>query len=488
MTLTEELGVWAAKLTFDAVPPRVIAYAKSQVVSQLAAARASLGHDLGHRVVEAFGPPLQTDPKQAAYVLAALTIALDFDDTVYAGHVSHSSVNVPIAYQHSLGLDGRGLLAAVIAATECAARVTAAATLGPFRGQTAAHAHLAGSVAARLHAEGAPPERFVHAWGIALAMPPWSLYRAFLGSDAKVFTASVPVRTGLDACDAASSGLLGAPDVLEHPDGFLARFATVPLPEAVTAGLGERWHTETASFKVYPGCAYLDAAIDCAVELHRQAGPLNPADVVDVVVHAPIFTVGMDARSAPYVEGPDSVVSALNFSVPYNVATALLIGGLTPADFDAAAVRNPARWELAAKVRTELDLELTRRAVLSTAPLGEALRQAGPRVADWLARMGGQEAARLVEEAGDPVAHFEDAEKAMGARVELRLADGRALTVSRAVPVGAAGPETRQRHADLMREKFLSAGGSKEAADELAHLEAVPADRLNELLAGTLGA
>lgn len=488
MTLTRELAEWAAALDLDDVPPRVVAYARSLVVSQLAAARASLGHDLGRRVVDAFGPPLQADPKQGAYTLAALTIALDFDDTVYAGHVSHSTVGVPVAYQASLGLDGRALLTAVVAATECAARITAAATLGPFRGQTAAHAHLVGAVAARLRAEGAPAERFVDAWGIALAMPPWSLHRAFLGSDAKVLTASVPVRTGLDACDAAAAGLRGAPDVVEHPDGFLARFAAVPLPEAATAGLGTRWHTETASFKVHPGCAYISAAVDCAVELARRAGPLRAAEVREVVVHAPIFTVGMDARSAPYVAGADSAVSTLNFSVAYNVAAALLTGGLAPADFDQDAVADPARWEVAAKVRTELDLDLTRRAVLSTAPLGEALRQAGPRAAEWLRGTGGDDAAGLAAETGPPAATFESAEKAMGARVELHLADGRSFEATREIPVGAAGPETRRDHARLVRGKFLAGGGAAATADALEGLEALPAGGLSDTFRAALDA
>ena len=233
MTLTETLAAWGSGLTFDDVPDRVVAYARSQMLSQLAAARASLDHPLGRKIVAAFGPPTQADPRRAASVLASLTMALDYDDTVYAGHVTHSTVNVPVAYAAHLGLDGRSLLAAVVAAGECAARVTAAATLGPHRGQTAAHAHLVGAPAARLHGEQAPADRWVNAWGLALAAPPWSLHRAFLGSDAKLFTASVPIRTGLDACDAAAVGLRGAADILEHPEGFLARFANEPLPDAV---------------------------------------------------------------------------------------------------------------------------------------------------------------------------------------------------------------------------------------------------------------
>lgn len=488
MTLTVRLAAWASSMRFDDIPDRVIRYARSQVLSQLAATRATLDHPLGHKVVSAFGPPTQADPRRSATVLAALTMALDYDDTVYAGHVTHSTVNVPLAYAAPLGLDGRALLAAVVAAGECAARVTAAATLGPHRGQTAAHAHLVGAPAARLHAEGAPAQRFVDAWGLALAAPPWSLHRGFLGSDAKVFTASVPVGVGLDACDAAAAGLRGAPDILEASDGFLARFAEEPLPEAVVAGLGERWHTETTSFKVHPGCAYLDAAIDCAVALHQRLPDLCGSDVREVVVHAGILTVAVDQRAAAHVHGPDSTIAALNFSVGYSVATALLTGRLTHHDFHSPALDDGRRWDLAGRVRVVHDEGITRRSLMCTAPLGEALRQAGPdRARGWLVSHGGDSAAALVEDLGAPAADFTHAEKAIGSRVEVHLADGRVLEEACDVPLGAVGPDARRDHPRLVREKFLACGGPPEVADAVAGLEELTAVDVAGLLVAALG-
>ena len=101
-------------------------------------------------MIRGFGEPWQASPAQSAFVLAGLTSWLYYDDTAYAGHLSNSTATVPMAYAHALGLDGRGLLTAVIAANECAARITAAATLGRFRGQNAPHTHLAGAVSGRL--------------------------------------------------------------------------------------------------------------------------------------------------------------------------------------------------------------------------------------------------------------------------------------------------------------------------------------------------
>lgn len=487
MTLTTELAEWASSMDLDDVPPRVIAYAKSQLLSHLAAVRASLGHPLGQKIVRAFGSPLVADPYQAAYVLAALSVALEFDDGVYAGHLSHSTVNVPFAYAQRLRLDGRQLLTAVMAANECAARVTAAATLGPFRSQTAAHTHLVGAVAARLRAEGAPAERWVNAFGLALAMPPWPLFRPFLGSDAKVLIAAVPVRMGLDACDGAEAGLAGAPDILEHPDGMLSRFSAVALPEAVTAGLGRRWHTETMSFHLYPVATNICSSIDCAVALHRQMGGCDPEEIAAVVVHASLFTVGSTARTLAFLDGPRSPTSALQFAVPYSVATALLTGNLTPADFAPPAVGDPARWALAAKVRVAPDAEISRRAVSGTTPIGEALRQAGDRAIPWLdEREGIADASGLVNRLGPPSETFEDAEKAVGARIVIRFADGRELVHETAAAVGSAGADLRARHPELLRQKFLNTGGSAAAADAVLELQHASPHEVMDLLSEAL--
>ncbi|WP_460363197.1 MmgE/PrpD family protein, partial [Actinocorallia lasiicapitis] len=129
MTLLEELVGWAAALRYTDIPSRVREVARLQVLSQLAAVRAGLAQPQGAKLVRAFGPPVQEDPKQAAMVMAGLGSWMHFDDTAYAGHLSNSTVAVPLAYTRAHGRDGRALLTAVVAANECAARLTAAATL-----------------------------------------------------------------------------------------------------------------------------------------------------------------------------------------------------------------------------------------------------------------------------------------------------------------------------------------------------------------------
>jgi 2-methylcitrate dehydratase PrpD len=492
MSLLHTLAHWVAHLRFDDIPPRVVGRAVSQVISQLAASRTGLAHPLGQTLLRAFGPPFQPDPGQGGAVLAGLSSWLQMDDTAYAGHLSNSTVNVALTHARALGRDGRALVTAVVAANETAARITAAATLGPFRGQSATYTHLAGSVAARLHLEGAPPERWVDALALAFGMPPRVLGPAFAGSDTKLLHAFTPIRAGMDACAAAEAGLRGLPTILEHPEGFLSRFSSLPLPEAVTAGLGTRWHTETVSYKMHPTGPGVDAVVDCAIALARELGRLDPADITSVTVATSYYTYWVDRWVAPLTNGPASPLVALTAGIPYPVATALLTGAFTPADLDGSRLADTLRWDLAARVTVEHDEDLTRASFEGEVPFGEALRLIGPRAAEWEfssqgQRLGDLGLADLLSGDRKPSESFETARKRTGARVTVRLTDGRTRMASRDIPLGAAGPHTRDHHYELVREKFRASGGDDNVAAELSQLAALDAPRLARLIPRALG-
>ncbi|GAA2980128.1 MmgE/PrpD family protein [Streptomyces fulvorobeus] len=485
-SLTRRLAEWAAGLRHDDLPTRIEQYAISQVMSHLAVVRASLGHPLGRKLVRAFGSPVAHDPARVAQVLAALSSCLYYEDSMYAGHVTHASVGVPLAFRRKQELDGRALLTAIVAANECAARVTAAAALGPLRGQGTSYTQLVGAVAGRMHGAGAPPGLWTGAWGLALAMPPWPLRRALIGSEAKVLSAAVPVRTALDACDAAVAGLRGPEDILEHPGGLLAKFSHVPSPEVVTAGFGTRWHTETLTFKMRPAGAYVDAAVDCAEELHARLSPEDVASIEEIVVFAPRLTIAMDEDGAAYIDRERSAIMALNVCVAYNVATALLTGSVGPLDLAEPATTEPRRWSLADRVRLEYDAALSREVVRATAPLGEALRQAGVRGTQWLADFMGDDAAVAAAAEGPPSSTFQEAGKTVGARLRVTLRDGRVLTASCERPRGSAGPATRDTHRTLAREKLMRSGASSGVVDALEGIASLDARELDELVSRAL--
>jgi 2-methylcitrate dehydratase PrpD len=481
--LLSELATWASGLRYEDIPERTRAIARSQITSHLAGVRATLSHPLGPRLVAALGAPSDPVPARAAKSLAALSIALEYDEVGHSGHPSASAVAVAATHAVAAGQDGRTLLTAVVAANECALRYQASTLLGAFfRGQAATYTHLVGTAAAYLHLAGADADTWARALRLAFAILPKPVPSAFLSSDAKVFVAATPVGIALDACAAAEQGLRGPVGVLEAEDGVLATLADVPVPDALVAGLGVRWHTDTLSFKRFPASAYLQSAFECAERLAAEHGPFAAAEIEDVLVQGSILTALLERKSAPHLRGADSSVSALTFSAGYAVATLLLTGTYGAADLAPDALRAPDRWEVAGRVRVEHDLDLTIRMLCATVPLGEVLRQAGSRalLVPAIAEFDG--AAKILDALGGPEPTFEHATMAIGGRITLRLRDGRELVQEVISGTGMAGPDTAERHWELASEKFLGANGPKEALGALARLDELTAPELADVL------
>ena len=308
---------------------------------------------------------------------------------------------------------------------------------------------------------------------------------------------------GLEAVDAVKAGLRGNPGVL---DEFLKRFADVPVADFLD-GLGERWHTETNSFKVHPGCAYIDAVIDATLALVRRYD-IAADDVASVDVHASVFTLGMDARSAPFVDGQRSLVSTLSFSTPYNVAWAIIDRDLRPEHLTRPRIADERAWALAAKVRLHHDEALTIEALTSDAPMGAALKVAGRGAVRYVAKMiprGGPRAAARTAASGARIAKavldaakggmpdLSQARKAVGARVEIRTTDGRRFSDEVHIAVGAAGSGDWKASRALMRDKFCACAArnvgdakARAAADAIDEIERLDADELWTMIEANL--
>jgi 2-methylcitrate dehydratase PrpD len=505
-----DMARWASGFRLNDVPERVREHAKNQVLSILAGLHAGYASDLGPRIAKAFPPPGRgpatvipaggtAQPAHAALLASAWSMVLDYDDSMLGGHTGHSSVLVPLAY--ASGHTGEELLAAQIAANELAARINTAVALGPLRGQMATHVHLIGAAAARARLERLNPDAFAQAVGFALTYPAKALYAGFLGSDAKVVAAAWPVRQGCEAVDAVRAGLVGNPATLE---AFIKQFADFAVP-AFLGGLGERWHTETNSFKIYPGCAYLDAVIDATLGIVRRY-EVRAEHVAAVDVHASIFTVGMDVRSGPWLRGPASLVSTLSFSTPYTVACAIRDRNVTPDHLTRPRIEDADLWALADRVRVHHDPDLTIQALTSDAPVGAALKAAGRDALRYVLRMGGsaprsleglRQGARIVKAVRDAstgrVGDLQHARKAVGARVELRTTDGRYYTERVDVPIGAAGWGDHKQVRELMREKYLACAApvvgdvrAATASEGIERLEELDAEGVAALVAANV--
>ncbi|WP_254830018.1 MmgE/PrpD family protein [Haloglomus salinum] len=496
----ETAAEWAAGLRFGRIPAPVRRAAAAQLTSTVGAAVWTLDHPIGDHVLDTVRAEFPADEgatatlpgagpmpvRGACYGAAALAMAMDFDDTVLGGHTGHSAALVPYLFAEThvddLEYPGRRALRAHVAANEIAARVASAAAVGPFRGQQTAYVHSVGAAVARGVVEGDDAETLADAIAIALGQPPWPLVPDFLGSDAKVLSAAEPTLAGLSAVSAARNGLTGNTDILEAEDGFLEEFSDLPLPEFL-GGLGERWHTRAVTVKPYPGCAYVTAPVHAALQVRREvreavAPETDHAEITGVRVDGSLFSHEVDQLATRYTDRTESPLASLNFSIPYNVAVALRDGEHTPRQLRPERVGDEAVWELADRVHIEHDPEFTMRALRSEVPLGAMLRRVGWKVIPYSAKSVGPVTAlknlptllRFVRKRPLPD-DLSGADKAMGARVTVRLADGREFSETCEHPPGFAGralDETRAIARRKLSDAMEARGTDRDDAERVA--------------------
>ena len=490
------------------------AQAVNQLLSTIGAVYSGRDSDLGTPIERAFPPipgnarvipsGVAATPVSAAMLMSSWSMTLDFDDVMLGGHTCHSSVLVPLSLAE--GRSGEELLLAQIVANEVAARINMVCAVGSTRGQMATHLHLIAAAAARAKLEGLDEDTFADAIAWAISYPAQALFPAFLGSDAKVSCAALPIRNGMEAVDAVKAGLIPPADPLDDPRGFFATAARVPVRDFL-GGLGERWHTATTSFKIYPVCGYLCSAIDATLALVREHD-IDAEEIANVDVWSSVFTVGMDAHSKPYLDGRR--ISTLTFSTPFAVASAILARDLSPEQLKQAWIDDPRVWRLAARVQSRHDTALTLAALRGDIPVGAGLRRvtrlqaaafgwslataAFGKKGRWLRPLQTLRlvTAAILSKAKDlrmrnlrsfaalRMTEHSKMTKPIGARVEIRMNDGRVFTRAVSIPRAFAGANDDVR--SLMREKFVRAATSTLGAEHAAQCAAT-IERIEELSA-----
>jgi 2-methylcitrate dehydratase PrpD len=366
-TIAEKLGAWI--VSAREFPDRVRQRARWQAGSVVAAVHAGMTSAPALAVLETvkkrahagkctvFPTGEKLALEDALTIQSALSMALDYDDYLFMGHTGHSAVLASWAIAEELGLGGKELLEAQIVANEIAGRVGASVVLGPQNGQAWSFIHAAAGAALGARLYGLSATQAAHALAIAMYQPTFTLWPGFMGGDAKVLTAAGPTLTGVQAAQLAAGGLTGALDILEHPKkGFLASFSFAALPDAFD-GLGEEWVTDTLAFKKYPGCAYIDTTMDALFDALAHAGG---AKIESVDIDAGVLTVEMDNLARDHRSDRLEPVN-INFSIPQNVAIALVAGRHGPRELTRAFLdANDARIrELAGRVTLRHDWAMT---------------------------------------------------------------------------------------------------------------------------------
>jgi hypothetical protein len=313
-SLTEFL-TWAFSLKPDRIPDRVTALSKLQVLNMLAAAMAGLESGLL--------PDPAIDP---LFALSSASMIHDFDDFLFYGHTGHSSVLVSLCTAAKSDAPLSEALAAQIAANEIAGRFGGCLLLGPHNGQMWSSIHIPSTLAAVGRLRRLDPSEVAGAAMTALAHAPYVTPRYFFSSGAKFLTASIPIRLSLAVLEGSDSKI-GAPNpagLFDEDGGFFSSFTYVPLRKLFTPP-GRTWLTSMLHFKKYPGCAYMQAAVDGALKTTAPA-----EEIKKIALKVDPLALAMEAWHEKYAGPGAPFVVRGSFSVKQSVAAAITARQFAP--------------------------------------------------------------------------------------------------------------------------------------------------------------
>jgi 2-methylcitrate dehydratase PrpD len=358
---TRRLAAFAADLDFDDVPPPVIEHAKSSVLDTLGCglqgstlawsriAAAVAAEEGGSPEATVWGAPQRASRLQAAWLNATAGHGFELDDVHMGGMIHPGSLTVSAAMSagEPIGIDGRTLLAAVVAGCEVGSRVGEAVGTAHFFGgyhpQGTVGVFAAAAAAGR--AIGLDADAMHQALGIA-ASHAAGLMGAQRGAMVKRLHSGHAAQSGVLSALLAARGFTGTADVLETDfGGFCSTLGRGETDlDRLTGGLGERWETGVVAFKPYPSCAAAQASIEAARILGTDHG--LTADDVDTVTVSTSEHVRIHSGWPYEPEG----VTAAQMSIGYGVAQMLMDGSLEARHFTAERIADPAVVELAGRV------------------------------------------------------------------------------------------------------------------------------------------
>ena len=261
--------------------------------------RAEAAEEGGAPRATLFGGGARTSMGQAALVNGAAGHALDFDDVLGAmtGHPTAPVAPAALALAEGRGLDGRRVIAGIVAGIEVEARLGrvlgdshyakgwhATGTVGAF-----------GAAAAAANMLGLDAEQTARALGIAGTQA--AGLKSMFGTMCKPLHAGKAARNGLMAATLAERGFTSRDDVLDCVQGFTDTQTETFRPEALLEE-PDRFHILDTLFKYHPACYGTHATIEACLALAENPA-FDAGNVERVEVKVPMSALRMCNIPAP---------------------------------------------------------------------------------------------------------------------------------------------------------------------------------------------
>ena len=348
MSFALELAKRASAINVDTVPEEAVCIAARAFADTIGVALAGCQADFIdgiERVLETqtdsgpankIGRPGRCSVLQAAVINGTAAHALDFDDcsTTMGGHPSAPIVPALLALAQARGASGAAMLSAYLAGAELEMRLARGvmphhyekgwhptATLGVF-GAAAASAHLIGLDAERM------------ATTLAIAVSMASGLKSNFGTPIKPLHVGQAAYNGVLAAQLAEKGLTANHDAFDHEYGFfrVLNGADTYAPERALADWDGPMEVLAPgiAIKQHPCCGSAHSAIDAALAIRGEYGPLRAADIASIETWTHRRRLAHTNRPQPRT-GLDA-----KFSVQFLTGKALTSGIIRLSDFEDA--------------------------------------------------------------------------------------------------------------------------------------------------------
>ncbi len=366
---TRLLAKFVTKLNFDELPQEVIEHAKTCVLDALGSIflgstlpwgkiiRAYVTSIAGKPESTVIGGKVNVDAGNAALANGTMAHGFEVDDVLICALHHPGAVIVPAALATAEREDstGREFIEAVVAGYEVMNRVGKAVGTEShvMRGffPTSTNGSF-GAAAAAGKLLRLTDGQMTDAFGIAGSQSGGLFEGIKEGMMTKRFGAGRAAQSGVIAVDLVKLGFTGSRTVLEGEWGYLKAFSDNADPAWLIENLGEYYNILETTFKPYPCCKALHAAIDGMLELNGRYH-FDPEQVTEVVIGGYEKLVRMHDIYEP------ATSMAAQFSIPYVVSAALLKGCPGVEVFDEKSIREKKVLEFARKVKLMIDPEVT---------------------------------------------------------------------------------------------------------------------------------
>ena len=362
--LTRQLADFAGRLSYEQIPPAVVAAARRFLVDTLACAITARDCEsvwIGLRLAEGAAPARypgriichdqRSSAESAAFVNTAMIRNLDFNDQYPGGHPS-DCVGAFLAIAEAANADGRRLISALVIAYELCVRLSDATGLR-YKGWDQGFAVGIATVAGVGHLLRLSSEQIAEAIAIiAVANIPMRNTRAGELSLWKGAATAFATRNGIFAALLAAEGMTGPDRPFEGKHGLwdliTGPFKLEPLPTA-----GGPYRSPDVQLKAWPVEYNAQLPVWAALELRSKTDWRDLAEI-DIGTYTFAYT---EIGSEPEKWDPKTRETA-DHSMPYIFAKVLVDGTVDVAAFEESAYRDASIRPLMNKIRIHVDDEV----------------------------------------------------------------------------------------------------------------------------------